>query len=408
MKILSCDAGSHSFKAAIYEFDGVPPLLPVQPPLWEGSITWAKAGSPAQIRDSRPGSVSRDSSIVLESPRRAPERLLQSATSAPTASSGWRDAVDAAVHRVVHAGDFPTATSQITEPMKHAIATSTQFAPGHNPVVLAAVEAVDHLAAARAQIAVFDAAFHVTLPPEASSYAVPRSWRDVWGIRKMGFHGISHRYAATRAAAMLGRSIESVKIITCHLGGGASLAAVDGGRSVDTTMGWTTLDGLVMSERCGSIDPGILLHLLRRNRYTAEELSQQLHEHSGLFGLSGLSGDMRDIVAATARGIPRAKLALDVYTHRLRSAIGSMAAALGGVDAIVFTGGVGENAPLVRAAACQGLGFLGVEVDSSANEAVAADADISPAGQRVRVFVVRSEERWAMAREAAQLLTAST
>jgi acetate kinase len=268
---------------------------------------------------------------------------------------------------------------------------------------MAGIDAVEKIFGPKLpQIAVFDSAFHSTLPPAAYVYPGPAAWLDE-GIRRFGFHGISHRYVSHRAARMLNRPIEGLKLITCHLGNGCSLAAVSGGRSIDTTMGFTPLEGLMMGTRSGSIDPGIVVYLMRRHGYSADDIDRILNRESGLRGLSG-SSDMREVIAAAERGDEHARLALDVFVHRLSAGIGAMLASLGGLDALIFTGGIGENVPLVRERSCGPFEFLGVHVDPALN-AQGPERDIARVGSLVRVLVIRTEEDWEIARDCRRVLT---
>ena len=254
----------------------------------------------------------------------------------------------------------------ITPEVRQAIASVSAFAPLHIDAELEGVRIVENLLGAVPQVAVFDTGFHRQMPLSAAIYPGPYEWFES-GIRRYGFHGINHRYCGERAAQFLGKDKEALKVVTCHLGNGCSLAAVDGSRSVDTTMGFTPLDGLMMGTRCGAVDPGILTFLMRQGQLDANEIDGVLNHKSGLLGISGISGDMRDILAAIGRGHERAKLAFDIYVHRLRAAIAAMAAAMGGMDVLVFTAGVGENSAEVRAAACDGLEFLGIRLDAQVN-----------------------------------------
>ena len=251
------------------------------------------------------------------------------------------------------------------------------------------------------QIAVFDTGFHSTLEPAAYVYPGPYAWLAD-GVRRYGFHGINHQYCAGRAAEMLGRNPDSLRLIICHLGNGASLAAVRAGKSVDTTMGFTPLEGLMMGTRSGSIDPGILVYLIRHRGYTAEQLDRILNKESGLLGVSGLSGDMRKIEEAMLAGNSRAQLAFDVYTHRLLREIGGMLTVLGGVDALIFTGGVGENSMHLRQAACQRLAFLGLKIKDAQPD---SDQDIASPDSKVRVLVIRANEEWQIAKQCQRLVT---
>jgi acetate kinase len=251
---------------------------------------------------------------------------------------------------------------------------------------------------------VFDTAFHATLPPEARTYPVPGSWTRDWGIRRFGFHGLSHAYCSRRAAELLGRPLEALRLVICHLGHGCSASAVGGGRCVETTMGFTPLDGLMMATRCGSIDPSIVLHVQQRHGLTAEQVEVALNRESGLLGVSGLSADMRQILDAVHSGHPQAQLALAIYTRRVRQAIGALAVTLGGVDALVFTAGVGEHAGQVREIICDGLECLGLELDAPVNAACRPDADVARRGSRGRILVIATREDVTMLREVIQVL----
>jgi acetate kinase len=297
---------------------------------------------------------------------------------------GGAGGVDAVGHRIVHGGERFRAPTRIDGAVVEELRALTDLAPLHQPKSLAALAAVERALPGTPAVACFDTAFHATLPPAAATYAVPAAWRERWGVRRYGFHGLSHAYASRRATELTGAR----RVVTCHLGAGASLAAVADGRSVDTTMGFTPLEGLVMATRSGSVDPGLLLWLLEREDVAIGEMAEALEHESGLLALAG-TADMREVLA---RDDDRARLALDVYCHRLRAGIAAMAAAMGGLEALVFTGGVGERAAAVRTAAAEGLGFLGVQVDPARNAAASGDADVSPPGAAVRTLVVEARE----------------
>jgi acetate kinase len=311
--------------------------------------------------------------------------------------------VDAVGHRIVHGGARFTSAVVIDQVVREELEKLTDLAPLHQPRSLAALDAVSRALPEARAVACFDTAFHATMPPAAATYALPAEWRKRWGLRRFGFHGLSHAYASGRAAELLGQRPRPLRIVTCHLGAGASLAAVLDGRSVETTMGFTPLDGLVMATRSGSVDPGLLLWLELHAGLSAAELSDSLEHASGLTGLTGLA-DMREVLAAAAAGDDQAALGLDVYLHRLSASIAAMAASLGGLDALVFTGGVGENAPTVRARAAEGLGFLRVAIDRARNETGEGDRRISPEGAAVITFVIEAREDLQIAREVRQLL----
>lgn len=311
--------------------------------------------------------------------------------------------IEAVGHRVVHGGAKYPASTRIDPQLVDYLATITDLAPLHLPASLAGIAAVRDLLPRIPAVACFDTAFHSKMPAEASTYAIPIQWRTQYGIRRYGFHGFSHAYAARRASEILGRPEAFLRTITCHLGSGASLAAVFGGRSVDTTMGFTPMEGLVMGTRSGSVDPGLILWLQRHAGLSESQLTEALDERSGLYGLAGIA-DMREVVRGAAAGSNESRLALDVYLHRLRACIAAMAAAMNGADAVVFTGGVGENAPPVRAAAAEGLRFLGLEIDPGLNGDLKGDGDISTAGAEVRTLVVHAREDIEVAREVRRVL----
>jgi acetate kinase len=256
------------------------------------------------------------------------------------------------------------------------------------------------------QIAVFDTAFHSHMPGAAFVYPGPYEWL-AQGIRRYGFHGINHQYCAERAAQMLKKELMALRLVTCHLGNGCSLAAIQNGRSVDTTMGFTPLEGLMMGTRSGSVDPGILTYLMRGGKLGAEEMDEALNEKSGLLGISGVSSDMRQILAAMKAGHARAKLAFDIFAHRLRRGIGEMIAVLGGIDALIFTAGIGENSAEVRAAACENFEYMGVKLDAQKNEGDGEDREISASGSAARVMVIHAQEDWAIARDCWRMRTAA-
>jgi acetate kinase len=335
-----------------------------------------------------------DDSLLAEADIAAPRAEVdEPALAAWVAGAG---AIDAVGHRIVHGGERFRSPTRIDAEVVAALRELTDLAPLHQPKSLAALDAVTHALPDTPAVACFDTAFHATLPDAAATYAVPAAWRERWGVRRYGFHGLSHAYASRRAAELTGAR----RIVTCHLGAGASLAAVRDGRSVDTTMGFTPLEGLVMATRSGSVDPGLLLWLLEREGVGVREMAEALEHDSGLLALAG-TADMREVLARADEG---AQLALDVYCHRLRAGIAAMAAALDGLDALVFTGGVGERAPAVRAAAADGLRFLGVALDGGRNDAANGDADVSAAGAPVRTLVVSAREDLEIAAQVRALL----
>jgi acetate kinase len=304
---------------------------------------------------------------------------------------------DAVGHRVVHGGTRFTAAVVIDDDTLAALDALTELAPLHQPAALELIRLVRRIRPATPAVACLDTAFHATLPAAAFTYPLPAVWRERFGVRRFGFHGLSHAWASRRVAVLLSRAPADLRIVTCHLGSGASLAAVQGGTSVDTTMGFTPLDGLVMATRSGAVDPGLVLWLATCARIPVEQLEDELNHGSGLRALAG-TADMKEVVARADAGDVDATLALDVYGHRLRASIAAMAAAMSGLDALVFTGGVGEHSAAVRQRAADGLAFLGVAVDAAANLGAEPDVDISSSGAAVRTFVVAAREDLEIAR----------
>jgi acetate kinase len=320
-------------------------------------------------------------------PPRGPED--RPAVAEAVAGLGGADAVG---HRIVHGGTAFLGPVRLDERVRARIAALTSLAPLHQPKALAALDAVSAAIPDVPAVASFDTAFHAQMPEAAATYALPAPWRQRWDLRRYGFHGLSHAYATRRAIELLGVPAADLRLVTCHLGAGASLAAVRGGRSVDTTMGFTPLEGLVMATRSGSVDPGLVLWLADHVGMPPEELASTLEHRSGLLGLAG-TADMREILAGAGSGDERARLALDVYLHRLRREIAAMTASLGGLDALVFTGGVGERSAPVRAMAAEGLAYLGITVDAARNAAdEAGDREIGAPGAAVRTLVIASRE----------------
>ncbi|MBV9944433.1 MAG: acetate/propionate family kinase [Solirubrobacterales bacterium] len=325
-------------------------------------------------------------------------------------SSGLGEA-DAVGHRIVHGGALFRAPVVIDAAVEAALRGLVDLAPLHQPKSLAALEAVSRALPGLPAVACFDTAFHAGMPDAAATYALPVAWTGRWGVRRYGFHGLSHAWVARRAPELLGLTTtdgtaSDVRIVSCHLGAGASLCAISRARSVDTTMGFTPLEGLVMATRSGTVDPGLLLWLLDRGALSADELGHALEHESGLLGLAG-TADMRLVVARAASGDQPARLALDVYLHRLRGGIAAMAAALGGLEVLVFTGGVGEHAAEVRAGAAEGLSFLGVTIDVGLNAGVTDDREISAAGAAVRTVVLHAREDVQIAHETRRVLGAT-
>jgi acetate kinase len=389
MKILVLNGGSSSFKSSLFDVTGSEGSAAPNP-LWEARVDWEHHEGTAEIQIKAAGATT-TRSIPVKSPLDSLDPLMEMLPG--------RGEIHVAGHRVVHGGRAFRESTRITPEVRAGIAQMASFAPEHNRLELEAIECMERILGPDAvQVAVFDTAFHATLPKPAYVYPGPYEWLDQ-GIRRYGFHGISHQYTSRRAADILGKNLASLRMITCHLGNGCSLAAIRDGASIDTTMGFTPLEGLMMGTRSGTIDPGIIIHLVRHLGLSAEALDRVLNKESGLRGVSGVSGDMRAVMAAIDRGDARAQLAFDVYVHRLRAEIGAMLASLGGLDALVFTAGVGENSPQVRAKAVEDFAFMGVKLDAAKNAQSPPDADIAAPDSAVRVLVVHTQEEWEIARE---------
>lgn len=358
MKVFVLNRGSSTIKAYLYEFNA-PPNHAVDA-IWETQVETTTS-----------------------------QALMQLLKMCPS------NQVDVIGHRIVHGGNYFRKSVRITPDVKEKIKQLGELAPLHNISELEGIDFCEQVFKGVPQIAVFDTAFHHTLPEATQIYPGPYSWYEK-GILRYGFHGISHQYCARRVEALLNR--DRLKMVICHLGSGASLSAVKDGKSIDTTMGFTPLDGLMMSTRSGSIDPGIILHLLKKQ--TPEEIFQELYKASGLLGVSGISSDMRVIVEESAKGNARASLAFNVYIHRLNSLIGSMIASLQGLDALIFTAGIGENAPLVRERVCDTFSFLGIQLDKQKNQQnPKEDLELTTLDSNIKVFVIHTQESFEIARE---------
>jgi acetate kinase len=396
MKILVLNVGSSSHKSSLYDIASDQFELPSQP-LWEGSIDWTKHVDKAELTITAQGQHFQEL-FVAASRQAAVEHMLGTLCSGTTQVITRLSDIDVVGHRVVHGGQDYQDSTLITPVVKATIERLSLFAPLHNPVNVEGITIIEHLLPNTPQVAVFDTAFHSRMPPEAHIYPGPYAWFK-HGLRRYGFHGISHQYSAQRTAQILQRDLQSLRLITCHLGNGCSVASIRHGYSVDTTMGFTPLEGLMMGTRSGSIDPGLILYLLQQQHYSVKELTYTLNHSSGLKGITDTSSDMRHILEARAAGDERASLAFSMFIHRLRAAIGAQLATLNGLDALVFTGGIGEHSALVREEVCQSFAFLGLALEPEKNASSQLDHDIASPDSAVRVVVVHAEEAWTIARE---------
>ncbi|WP_297136681.1 acetate/propionate family kinase [Terrisporobacter sp.] len=312
--------------------------------------------------------------------------------------------VEAVGHRVVHAGEKFATSVVINDEVEAALKECIDLAPLHNPANIMGIDACKAILPGVPMVAVFDTAFHQTMPKKSYLYGLPHELYTKYGVRRYGFHGTSHKYVSQRAAAMLGKNIEDVKIITCHLGNGASIAAVDGGKCVDTSMGFTPLEGLIMGTRCGDIDAAILPFLMRKENLNADQLDNLMNKQSGVYGMTGISSDFRDIEDAAANGDEKAQVALDAYAQRVKKYIGSYAAEMNGVDAVVFTAGVGENGIDMREAIATNMEFLGMKLDKEANKVRGKERVISTEDSKVKILLIPTNEELMIARDTLALV----
>jgi acetate kinase len=399
MKILVINYGSSSQKSCLYNV-GTESFDAPTVPLWEAQVNWM-GPKLAAVKVKTSTGVTFCDCIPTPVPLDCIGYLLETITHGGTQVIDRLDEIQVVGHRVVHGGNY-CESMLITDAVKAEIHRLAVFAPLHNPVNLAGIAAIEKLLGKVPQVAVFDTAFHRQLPEAAKIYPLPYELYTE-GIQRYGFHGISHQYCALRSAQLLERPLEELRLIICHLGNGSSLAAVKNGHSIDTTMGFTPLDGLMMETRSGSIDPGIVLYLLRRG-HSAEDINELLNQASGLEGVSGISSDLRQIHDAIAEGNQRAQLALDMYVHSVRSHIGSMLASLQGMDALVFTGGIGQHDARLRALVCEGFGFLGMAINPATNQRPPTDRVISKAQSKIPILLVETQENWAIAKDCWRLM----
>src|ERR1700722_3645787 len=419
MKILVLNSGSSSLKSSLYDLGA--PLPQVAPdPLWQGEIEWS--ANDAEIKIETSGGTKSKQKLKVASREEATRQLLATLWTGTTRVLASAKEIEVVGHRVVNGGPNHREPAIIDAKVKAAIEAAVAFAPLHNQAELDGIAVAEKVIPGVPQVAVFDTGFHRTLPAAAYVYPGPYEWLAK-GIRRYGFHGINHRYIAERAPQILQRDSRGLRIVSCHLGNGCSLAAIRDGLSVDTTMGFTPLEGLMMGTRSGSVDPGILTYLMRQEKQTGEQLDDLLNKKSGLLGIAGFSGVMREIIeemknaganAPAQDSAPpidagdksaRAKLAFDMFVHRLRREIGGMIAVLGGLDVLVFTAGIGENSADVRAAACGPFAFAGVHLDAAKNARSPVDADISATSSTVRVLIIAAQEDWMIARDCFGLTT---
>lgn len=403
MKIFVLNRGSSSIKCSLFDLQSKSSELE-SCPLWQAEIEWKNDYENLLLTLKNAKGKKHSETIRHVSAQETLRYVLTFLIEGEMAVLSSLQEIHAVGHRIVHGGTSFTKSTLVTKETKEKISSLAKLAPLHNLPELEGIQILEHLLPGSPQIAVFDTAFHHTLPQKAHIYPLPYSWYEE-GIRRFGFHGISFQYCLKRAAKLLNQDVKSLRMIICHLGSGASLCAIKEGISIDTTMGFTPLEGLMMDTRSGSIDPGILLYLLQNKGKSAEEISKALYHESGLLGLSGISSDMRDIIKYRQANHMRSQLAFDIYTHRLQSQIGSMIASLEGLDALIFTAGIGENTAVLREKICKAFSFLGIQLDDELNQKGSADDRIlTKPDSKIDVLVVHTKEDFEIAQECTQLI----
>lgn len=390
MKILVLNCGSSSFKYQMIDMDGEKVLA-------KGLVERIGiAGS--KIKHTKTGQEPVSKEVDFPTHTAAIKFVLDMLVDKEHGVLSSLSELAAAGHRLVHGGEKFTSSVLVTPEVVKGIEDVTPLAPLHNPANLQGIRAVMEVLPEVPNVAVFDTAFHQTMPPKAYVYGVPYKYYKEDGVRRYGFHGTSHSYVSKRAAEILGKPVESLKIITCHMGNGSSITAVDGGKSVDTSLGYGTSEGVIMGSRSGNLDPSVMIFLMKRLG-DANAVNDLVHKESGLLGISGISSDMRDIEEAAAQGNERARLALDILIYGVKKYIGSYAAAMGGVDALVFTAGIGENGAGFREAVCEGLEFMGIKIDAEKNKVRGKEIIFSTDDSKVKVMVVPTDEELVIARD---------
>lgn len=403
MSILVINAGSSSVKFGVFDFETLECTA-------RGLLDWAGSKSQATITLWAPGTEPVGRQVEAANYRMAVVKALEmlqeclAESEAPGSDLAPAARFRVVGHRLIHGGEEIRQPVLIDERTKDTIRRYLHLAPLHIPAGLEAIAAVEAALPGVPQVGLFDTAFFADIPPAAFLYPVPYEWYTEWGIRRCGFHGTSHAYCTERAAELLGRPLAPLRLVICHLGQGSSAAAVRDGVAITNTMGFTPLEGFMMGTRSGTVDPGILLHVLRDRGLSVTELDDILHHKSGLLGISGVSSDFRQVEAAARQGHARAQLALDMYAYRVRAMVGALAVTLGGLDALVFTGGIGENSVWLRGEVCRGLECLGLRLDAQRNASIPPDADIAAADSPVRVLLIHTREDYLIAREARRLV----
>jgi len=402
MKVLVLNAGSSSQKSCLYDLDSREKKANFVSPIWEATIDWTlnlghtllKVKSNGQEYSTYLSDHSRLESI---------KTMLKTMVEGETKVLEHLSDIDVVGHRVVHGGTKYSQATLINSEVKATIEKLIPLAPNHNPAHLEGIESVENILGDIPQVAVFDTAFHTNIPLYAKIYPLNHEFYKR-GIQRYGFHGISHEYVSQRTSEILQQPLKNLNLVTCHLGNGCSITAVKNGQSVNTTMGFTPLEGVMMGTRCGSIDPAIVIHLMTEYGYDGEKINHILNKESGLWGMSEISSDLRTILKAKSENNPKAILAIEMYIFRLQNAIASMLPSLGSLDALVFTAGVGENSAFIREKVCQGLGFLGLKLDLEKNSQSLLNENIATADSDSKILIIPTKEDWAIASQCFQLM----
>lgn len=396
MKILVINAGSSSLKYQLIDMDGEKVLA-------KGVCD--RIGIPGSvIKHKTHDGRSIEKEVVMKNHLEAIQQLISVLTDEQVGVIKSLDEINAVGHRVVHGGEKFFSSVVIDDEVLKTIEECGELAPLHNPPNVIGIKACKEILKDVPQVAVFDTAFHQTMPKKAYIYALPYEYYEKYKLRKYGFHGTSHKYVSERAAALLNKPYDQLKIVTCHLGNGSSIAAVDCGKSVDTSMGFTPLDGLAMGTRCGAIDPAAVTFLMNKENLSPDEMDTIMNKKSGVYGISGVSSDFRDLEKAVGEGNERAELALQTFEYQVKKYIGAYACAMGGLDAVVFTAGIGENNPTMRQQICSNLEFLGIKIDPEKNNCRGVEIDISAKDAKVRTLVIPTNEELAIAKETIRLI----
>lgn len=399
MKILIVNAGSSSLKYQLIDTDNETTLA-------KGLVE--RIGIPGSRLKQTVGMEQYVVEMPMKDHIKASKQMLKALTDKQHGILGSMDEIGAVGHRVVHGGERFTTSSLIDEECLAAIDENSQFAPLHNPANLMGIKACRLVMPNTPMVAVFDTSFHQTMPAKSFLYGLPMDYYKRLKVRRYGFHGTSHRFVSERAAKFLGKELRDLKIITCHLGNGSSMCAIDGGKSVDTSMGMTPLEGVLMGTRSGSVDPASLQFIMNHEGLDIDQMLEVLNKKSGLLGVSGLSSDMRDIEEAARQGNEQAQIALDLLYNGIRKYIGAYAATMGGVDVVVFTAGIGENSPILRESVLDGMGFLGMELDKEKNKLRGEERDISTPNSKVRILVIPTNEELVIARDTLEIVSKQT